>query len=122
MFDALRFRFKLSRLERMRRAIDKHYTKQIARLKNSGTDKDQIERLERESWMEHDSTVDEIHKAHTDYLVATANRLIIPVPRFDDEERWEESTFYGYRYLSSLALVNCAQLFAQKENHESTGF
>lgn len=106
MFDVIRFRYKLARLRKQLRDIDKLVARKSAELRKKNAKLQEIQDAERElSWPETEIIYDQIHKLHTDYLLSIASRLIVPTPSWDDQTCWEESPM-GFRYLTTKGIAD----------------
>jgi hypothetical protein len=85
MFDYLKFRFTLSRIERADRKIDRKHRAVIKKARAQNASKDEIETLEYEPAMDGIDSAAEIRKLHSRYYSRQAARMLIPIGRDDDE-------------------------------------
>ena len=100
MFRYLRFRWKISRLERRRSAAWKETKKDVAAALARNASTEEVHKIVLDGggpkWH------DEIRAAQTSYLLEQADRLIVEQPGVFDEEAWDQGAG-GERFLTEAA-------------------
>jgi hypothetical protein len=96
MFDELRFRYKIWRLHKSRRASLKRYgvTIENARRRNAG--ESEILRIAQDEKLDDTLDRDQIAKLQMRHLLDQADKLLIPRPEVKIGETWIESPVSGY--------------------------
>jgi hypothetical protein len=100
MISYLKYRLALGKLFRARRTVTKAFEEE---LKKSGPEA--RERISSQEQFELSEIEDSVHRLETDKLWEEAKKLLVPIPRHDDEGMWEESKFFG-RYHLTVKGVN----------------
>jgi hypothetical protein len=104
MFDYCRFRWKLWRNERMRRAADGEYERKLRELRARKAPESEIDELSSGAMTDDYELDDEVHELHTDYLLAQSRRLMLERPDWKDEERWTQGIVTGRRHLTKKGI------------------
>jgi hypothetical protein len=102
MLEYLRFRWRLAREERMRRKTNAKYQADLTAARARGAKRDEIQEIDSLAFFEDRTYDQDIHRLHTRYLLAEANKLIVPIADWDDEESWEEED--GRHYLTNKGI------------------
>jgi hypothetical protein len=124
MFDWLRYRYRLSQLQRERREIRVRYEDEVRIAKQQNKSEEDISQL----WVSTDKNLEEqqvqIFLIETNYLVSKSERLLIALPRIDedqiDNEKWRWSPRLGQYYLTpeGMTEVRAAIRADKKERSE----
>jgi hypothetical protein len=104
VFEYLRFRWRLSRLEKEERRLDKEYDAKIKAAKERQATDEEIDNLDMESGHVSFHFEEEIQKLHSGYLLRQAYRLIIPTPQYGKNEMWDMNEAHD-SYLSKLGIA-----------------
>ncbi len=122
MWDWMRFRWQLSKLQRSLRRVDRIYEKHI---QNAYRDKDSgqsADKIRQERHWETSLIDDEISILVTRYLLARANRKFLPNPSHDEGKGyWDESRQLGTRYLTSAGITELRRTL-RAERADASGF
>lgn len=102
MFDYLRFRWKLWRVERWRRATEAKYDKELKEARERKATWKELHEIEERAFWEGRVYDEDVWELHTRYLFAEANRLVIPTAEYHAPEAWEEGRTGRYLSLKSL--------------------
>lgn len=91
MFDYLRFRWELSKIQRADRKAYRKYSAWIKEAKARKASIEEIETLEYERNMDAIDSADEIRRLHSRYYFRQSARLLIPLPDAADKTMWEHA-------------------------------
>lgn len=105
MFDEWRFERKLSKLQRNRARIEKHYAEKMHWAFKARSSLDDKETLLNNKQMDLEECDDEINSLTTGYLMSISRQLFIEIPSRDNESLWFESTTFGGRYLTPAGVT-----------------
>lgn len=114
MIEYIKYRYRLAKLLRDRRAVTKKYEPLLAKEK-SGDDMTDI------MYEEHTELVivdDQIHRLVTNWLWEQAKKSMIPIPSHDEEGMWEETESRPGTYHLSVKGVGTLRAALRKENKE----
>ena len=89
MFAYTRFKRQLSKIKRRQKRDESSATSALAVAKNANAPIDEIRKLENDYGVIQVGYLEEILRLHTDYLIAEANRLIVPYPPTGEPGMWE---------------------------------
>lgn len=104
MFAYLRMRWELWRIQRVRKKTAATYNSKVDEAKKKGASADEISDIWEMAGKEDYFYDEDVYRAHTDYLMTEAHRLIIPTPDYwDNKDRWEDRQI-GTRYLTKKAI------------------
>ena len=105
MMEAARFHFRLTTLQKQKRAVESDYEGGIKAARDR-KDRDRENALIGELMFECDLIDDEIFKLSSRRVTRLAERYLIPIPEFStDSNEWTESTVDGRYRLSDQAIA-----------------
>jgi hypothetical protein len=90
VLDYIQLRWKLWRTHRSWSKLDAKYTAALEEAKKRKAAKDEIESVEAEFHADYFDYCEQVETAHSQFLCKRASRLIIPLPKFDDSDMWED--------------------------------
>lgn len=101
------YKFRIWKLLRDKRSIEKKFGKKIKTARTKKASEDAIDRLIEDERFESDLISDEIQSLHSRYLTRQASVLDIPIPKFTKTgpgyEKWTQSEVTGRYRLSNEA-------------------
>ena len=104
MLDGIQLRWKLWNFQREKDKLMRAYAKDFEEARRTKASVDELQKMTHSEILGVAMIDDAIYHAHTRYLVAEANQLILPVPDRKDETRWTESRLTGMQYLTPFGL------------------
>lgn len=110
----IRFHRQLRRLCSKQREIDCSYKKLIEKARKEKPSREKIESLQAEGGFEHSMIQDEIDLLVTRRLTELARRLILPLPKYDDEEMWIPSQSCRAKVLTEQGVVEVRSTIRQE--------
>jgi len=114
MFSKLKYRFQINKLNKKIEKVDREY-KKIIRNEENKEKKDEL-------IAEHHSQVVpiqcDIQYSMSRHLKAEANKLMLPLPDFNDKEMWEEDYFYRTSYVLTNKGLSVVRAQIRKEKKE----
>lgn len=119
MFDAIKYRWKLRKLEKEYNRIHKNYAKLSKGL--SGV---KLADLHSEEGSEICPVLEKIDALKTKRFCQIANRLMVPLPDYKDKDLWQEPYYWSSRILTDKGFSELRKLIRQekKERREVFGF
>ena len=96
MFEVIKYRWKLQKLENECREIQRSYAEH-----RKGLSGEELKQLHAEEGSEVTPILDQISCLKSSRLHAIANRLIVPIPKMQDETYWETSYYTGGYFLTT---------------------
>jgi len=99
---------------------DKHYKrykKDEEKAKKENKSKKELHELGHMNWLDSLVYDDEIMELNTRYLYSKAQKLLLPVPDYDDVTMWEESNITGRRNLTNKGITTLRSAI-RTEHHE----
>lgn len=105
MIDRFKYRWQLNRLLHKRKKTERYYDKLLKNAKKEGQKRDEIEALRQEAGSEYFDIQDEIDLLITSNLLRVAEKLILPIPKSDNAEMWEESRYFSRKVLTKKGVA-----------------
>jgi hypothetical protein len=90
MFDYLKFRFRLWRLERHDARVSKRNTALLEAAEKRNAPKEEIEALRTDVGSSEWFSRCDIQRLHSDYLRNVADKLVVPSPAWGDNLMWDK--------------------------------
>ncbi len=104
MFDWLRYRYALWRLDRAATKISHIYSDLRAKAKADKGNHDELDRIAHGEQEEYIFNYEETELLISNYYLSLAHKHLLPTPGYYDKEKWEEGNRLGRRYLSRAAI------------------
>jgi hypothetical protein len=104
VFDGIKLRMALWKLEKSKAKTLKEYAKSVAEVRKRKGTAEEIYQIGSDENFEVTMIDEQIYLAHTNFLRSEANRLIIPIPDFSDKSRWDMSNTMGFGYLTAFGI------------------
>ncbi|MCX5635356.1 MAG: hypothetical protein NTW55_05930 [Planctomycetota bacterium] len=117
MFEVIKYRMQLQKLERQCNKIKKGYLKD-----RKGLSGDKLEELDSEEYSEVIPILGEIATIKTQRFCQIANRLMIPLPDIQDKELWEDNPYVRTRTLSAKGFSELRKSIRQEKKEIREGF
>jgi hypothetical protein len=105
LIEAFQFWREQRRIHTWMDKLSRSYDEEVAKIRASGVDHDELNRIAHERHFEQRVAEDELNRLTSRYYVRLANRLLIPIPEFKEEGgAWMESSVRGGYYMTPSAL------------------
>lgn len=117
--NTLILQFRLWRLQRQNDRLETMYAATIRKARKQPNHPYEEEELYGELSLERDLIDDEIATLLTRHLCSTANRLMLPIPKRDEDGMWLQSPLNPNRWLLSPKGVTELRSAIRKERRES---
>lgn len=116
MFEYLKYSRNLRRLQKKQTKITTEYNKQIdeARQKKNQAE---VKKLSQLVIYEYDIVERDIEITRSRYYINEANRLVIPIPAYDDKEIWDDK-FRGRGVLTKKGTAEIRSLIRQEKKEK----
>lgn len=122
MWDWVRFRWQLSKLQRSLRRIDRIFEKNIQTAHRENKHGQDVNKIREERHWETSLIDDEISILVTRYLLGRANRKFLPHPSHDEDKGyWNDAHQLGSRYLTSAGITELRRTL-RAERADASGF
>lgn len=102
MFGMIRYRRRINKLSKQQNKIQKEYRTKI----NKETDRERIRELEAYEFHEFSELQEEIDLLMTSNLRNKASKLFIPLPKYEDEEKWQDCRYISTQKTLTTAGIN----------------
>ena len=109
MFELIKYRWKLRKLEKESNRIDMNFEKN-----KKGLSANDLEFLRAEVSSEIWPVFEEINQLKSRRFCQIANRLMVPLPNQKDKELWEEQSYTRIRVLTSKGIWELKTLIRQE--------
>ena len=117
MFEAIKYRWELRKLEKKCNRITEPYDK-----RRKGLSSQELEDLCSEIGSEISPVLEEINALKTRRFRQIANRLMVPLPESKDKELWEDLHYIGERALTDKGFWELKKLIRQEKRERREGF
>lgn len=117
MFEAIKYRWKLRNLEKECNRIQGIYAKHRKGLKGK-----ELAELHGEEGCEMLPVIEEIDGLKTGRFCQIANRLIVPLPDYNDKELWQDKSYGSGIVLTSKGFWELKKLIRQEKRERREGF
>ena len=117
MFELIKYRWKLRKLEKESNRIDMNFEKN-----KKGLSANDLEFLRAEVSSEIWPVFEEINQLKSRRFCQIANRLMVPLPNQKDKELWEEQSYTRIRVLTSKGIWELKKLIRQEKRERREGF
>jgi len=117
MFEAIKYRWQLRKLEKECSTIEQSYVKH-----RKGLSRKQLEELDAEEDSEIWPVLEEINSLKTGRFCQVANRLMVPLPDHKDKELWQDQSYGRGRVLTSKGFWELKKLIRQEKRERREGF
>ena len=117
MFEFIKYRMELRKLEKEYSRIDREYTKHKKGL--SGED---LQNLLAEESSVICPILEKIDQLNSRRFCQIANKLMVPIPDRNDKEMWQEQPFSRRRILSSKGIWELKKLIRQEKRERREGY
>lgn len=122
MFESIRYRFALWRLQRWEDKLHKIFRKEIDVARKEGKSHDDLEYLAADERREIFEIYDDREHLITRYLKKIANRYFIPIPDWRDEKMWTKSSAFSKRVLSIDGIAHLRSAIRQEKREQRDAF
>jgi len=117
MFEAIKYRWELRKLEKEQNRITKNFEKNKKGL--SGAELESLRAdLGSESW----PVLEKIDALKTKRFRQIADRLMVPMPESKDKELWQDLQYVGGRVLTDKGFWELKKLIRQEKRERREGF
>lgn len=117
MFEAIKYRWKLRKLEKECNRITEPYDK-----RRKGLSIQELEDLRSEIGSELALVSEKINALKTSRFRQIANRLMVPLPESKDKELWEDLYYIGGRTLTDKGFWKLKKLIRKEKRERREGF
>lgn len=113
MFKYLWFKSDLKKPFNQKEKIQRGYSKDIRKARQEKKTRDEIDET-----ISVEMVQEEIGILITNYLRANANRLLVPLPEYDDEKMWTKCDKISQQKVLSTRVINTTKSAIRKEHKE----
>ncbi len=117
MFEGMKYRWQLHKLENECSRIQKQYAKYKKGLSGS-----KLQEVDSEEGSEIWPVLEEIDRLKSRRLCQIADRLMVPLPDIQDKEQWKEQSYGQGRVLTSKGLWELRKLVREEKRERREGF
>jgi hypothetical protein len=117
MFDAIKYRWKLRKLEKELSKIGDNFAK-----REKGLIGEELERVEYDEWFELEPIYEEIVALKTKRFCQIANRLMVPLPDHSDKEFWKYRSDERTLILTDKGFWELKKFIRQEKRERREGF
>lgn len=121
MFESLKHKRVLKRFDSWEKKIETKYDEEIKRAQSEKKEREEIESIKHSKFFEILKNDQERSEFLTGYLIKKANRYVIPIPKHDDEQMWDEGQM-GYRFLTYEGINNLRSEIRREEKERRDAF
>ncbi len=118
MFNYLNFQLELKKLSNQKEKIQGLYSEDVRKAHQEKQTHDDIESIISCEMYEVGMVQEEIDILTTNYLRAKANRLLVPLPEYDDKKMWNECNKISQQKVLSIRGINTLKSAIRKEQKE----
>lgn len=117
MFEAIKYRWELQKLDKEYNRIEKNFEKH-----KKGLSGEQLELLRAEVSSEIWPVFEKIDALKTRRFRQITNRLMVPLPESKDKELWKDLHYVGERALTDKGFWELKKLIRQEKRERREGF
>ena len=116
MFEAIKYRSRLRKLKKECNTIKKDYAKH-----KKGLSGNKLEELYAEEWNFIETVLEEIDSLKTGRFCQIADRLMVPLPDYNDKELWKDKSYGNVIVLTSKGFWELKKLIRQERRERREG-